>query len=69
MSVETHKKIAVNATNSMAIDRAGQLYSWGTTKFGLNCLLDGHERSYIEDHVHAHIGDVPQLYYIKKNMA
>ena len=29
------KKIACNATNSAAIDSYGNLYLWGTTKYGL----------------------------------
>jgi hypothetical protein len=68
MSHDNLKKIAANATNSLAIDRSGQLFSWGTTQFGLTTFLDRHGRPLVEEHGHAHAIDQPQRVYIKKDL-
>ena len=34
------KKIACNATNSAAVDINGQLWVWGSTKYGLCGIID-----------------------------
>jgi alpha-tubulin suppressor-like RCC1 family protein len=64
---EVLKKVAANATNSGAIDNAGQLFVWGSTKYGLCPILDSNGNQVSKNNEAASVSiEKPTLLHLKR---